>query len=65
MHEDPRKQQQREAVKAECAQRGITIAPRGNGWKLRGLGVDLVVSDLANLDANDLAPYQPLARRRP
>lgn len=56
--------QQREAIKAEAARRGIKVTQRGNGWKLHGPGVDIAVSDLANLDANDLAPYQPLARRR-
>ena len=56
--QDERQQRQREEIRVECARLGITITPRGNAWKLQGLGVDIVVTDLALLTATDLVPCQ-------
>ena len=58
MQDDPRKQRQREAIRAECQRRGIKVETRGNAFSLTGPGVSLLAADLANLDANDLRPYQ-------
>jgi len=54
-----RKQQQRETIRAECLKRGIKVEPRGIAFALSGFGVDLIVADLAMLDAEALKPYQP------
>ncbi len=56
---DQRKQQQREAIRAQCEARGIKLEQRECSYRLTGPGVDLICSDLANLDANDLRPQQP------
>lgn len=45
-----RKTQQREAILAECAKRGITIEQRECSCRLTGPGVNLLCSDLANQD---------------
>ena len=54
-----RKQQQRELILAERVRRGIKVEPRGNAFALTSPGVDLLVADLAMLDTEALAPYQP------
>ena len=59
MDRDPRKQLQRDTIKAECARRSITIAQVGNAYQLSGPGVDLMVADLILLGVNDIEPYQP------
>ena len=53
---------QRAAIRVACAARGITIEQLGESYVVRGLGVDLRTSDLANLDPDDLKPYQPRER---
>ena len=50
-------EQAREAIKAECVRRGITITQRGKGFELKGIGVDLSVIDLAYLVPSNLDPY--------
>lgn len=54
-----RREAQREAIKDKCAQAGITISPHGEGYRLRGRGVCLLIADLADLKDADLVPYQP------
>lgn len=63
MH-DQRRQEQREFIRGECAQRRIKVIQCGQTYSLRGPGVDLMTADLANLDVNDLAPFQPRPRER-
>ena len=63
MLHDEHKKRQREAIRAECQKRGITVARRGNAFSLSGPGVSILAADLANLDENDLRPCQPQARR--
>lgn len=53
------KEKQREQIIDECARLGIVIAQRGQAVSLTGRGVSILVSDLANLDPRDLAPYEP------
>jgi len=53
------RQQRRETIKAECAQRGIAIEQRERCYLLHAPGVSLMAADLADLDTKDLAPYMP------
>ncbi|OGA36833.1 MAG: hypothetical protein A3G80_02610 [Betaproteobacteria bacterium RIFCSPLOWO2_12_FULL_62_13b] len=62
------RQQRREAIRAQCEARGITIAQQGACYLLRGPGVDLMTVDLADLSETDLLPYGssgPRRRERP
>ena len=59
MYEDPRKQRQRETVINECRRRGLKLAQTGLAWRITGVGVSLLVADLANLDTQSLTSYQP------
>lgn len=56
-------EQQREAITAECAKRGITITQRGQGFELKGIGVDLSTIDLAYLTPSSLDPFVSRADR--
>ena len=57
-------EQKRERIRLECERRGITIEQRGGQcYLLRGLGVDLVTTDLAVVAGGDLRPYLPPTHR--
>lgn len=58
-----RRQKQREAIMAECLLRGITVTARGRGFELKGIGVSLMVLDLAYLTSGDLVPFVSRANR--
>jgi hypothetical protein len=58
-----RKQKQREAIRQEAARRNITITTRGLGYELKGVGVSLMVLDLAHLTSGDLVPFVSRADR--
>ncbi|WP_407280119.1 hypothetical protein U5817_06690 [Aromatoleum evansii] len=50
-------EQKRQYVLAECKRRGIRVTPTGKtAFRLVGAGVDLLVADLAFVDAASLAP---------
>ena len=53
---EERQQRRREAIIAECVNRGIKIEQRNQGYLLRGAGVHLLAADLSHLDSNDLKP---------
>jgi len=59
MYEDPRRQKQRDVMRDECRRRGLKLVQTGLAWRITGVGVDMSVADLAMLDAEALAPYQP------
>ncbi len=52
-----RSEQRREAIRAACAARGITLTERAGYCILRGRGVDMKVADLAQIDLRDLEPH--------
>ena len=35
----------------------ITVEPFGDGWRIFGRGVDLLVSEMAEVEASDLTPW--------
>lgn len=37
-----------------CKRRNITIKPFGVGWRLRGVGVDVLTAELHTMDLQDL-----------
>ena len=53
------REQRRDEILAECAERGITIEQRERSYLLRGPGVHVLAADLADLDTKDLVPYIP------
>lgn len=55
-------QMRNEAVRL-CADNGVEILPYGNAWWLVGKGVSRVVSDLAGLSSDHLAPL-PVGNRK-
>lgn len=57
------KQKQREAIRLEAARRNITITARGQGYELKGVGVSIMVLDLASLASSDLMPFVSRADR--
>jgi len=59
MQEDERRQRQAEEIRATCARRGIAIVKRGQTFHLVAPGVSVLATDLADLNAMDLTPYQP------
>ncbi len=42
-------ERRRANVRRECEKRGIKVEQLGKAWRLRGPGVNLVVSDLAEV----------------
>lgn len=52
----------REKTRQLCAERGLMISQYGQGWWIHGLGVNLVIADLAFIREHDLAPCQTFDR---
>lgn len=51
----PTLEQRRQAVRDECARRGIRINPSGkSAFHLYGIGVDMLTTDLALIDLRSL-----------
>ena len=46
----------RDTIRQECAKRNVRIIPYGQALWLEGIGVSLVVNDLANVNISDLLP---------
>lgn len=59
-----RKQIQRDAIMAECEARHIRVEHVGQAYRLTAPGVSLLVSDLANLDVKDIAPFVPQTEKQ-
>ena len=53
----------RDTIRQECAKRNVRIIPYGQALWLEGIGVSLVVNDLANVNISDLLP-ECIADRR-
>lgn len=55
---DPRHNQKRRMVMAEIQRRGLNIIQMGKAWRVYGVGVDILTTDLAHMDPDNLRPYQ-------
>lgn len=45
-------------IRAEVAQRGLKIERFGVGWRVFGVGVDMLVASIESLSVVDLTPKQ-------
>lgn len=52
-------------IRAEIARLGLTVRPFGRGYLIRGRGVEMLVSNLAILNATDLTPAKGFTRNKP
>ena len=58
-----RDDERRAAIRQECARRNVQITPYGQALWLEGIGVNVVVNDLANITTSDLLPVRIADRR--
>lgn len=49
--------ERREQARRMCAERNVAIMPYGDSHWVKGIGVDLVIADLAWLRESDLNTY--------
>ncbi len=49
-------------IREECLRRGVRIVQYGKSWWLEGIGVSLIVNDLANVNHCDLEPVRVAPR---
>lgn len=55
-------QQKRDAARALCAKRNLSIRPYGHAWWISGVGVSFIVCDLAWVTERDLEPVGVIER---
>ena len=55
-------EKQRNKMREECDRRGLRVLPYGNLWRIEGLGVDILTTDLAALTVTELAPHLVTSR---
>lgn len=56
---EAKKNAKRRAAMAEIQRRGLNLIQHGKAWRICGLNVDVIVSDLADLDHDHLLPHLP------
>ena len=52
----------RRLMLGELSRRGLRCDRHGNGWRVYGRGVDILTSDLANVDVKALGPARWVER---
>ncbi len=55
--DDIRLTERRDYARQLCANKRVAIVPYGSAHWIKGVGVDLVIADLAWLQESDLKPY--------
>lgn len=55
-------EQRREEARRLCSEKGISVVPYGSAFWLFGVGVDIVVADMAWLKPDDIRP-RPVVER--
>jgi hypothetical protein len=49
-----KQEKRRKEIREECDRRGLRILPYGELWRIEGLGVDILTTDLAALTVTEL-----------
>ncbi len=66
-HDERGKTTFRERARRLCRERGLRVTPYGQGFEVRGPGIDLLVADLSVVTPADLVPahngWRPLRTR--
>lgn len=56
---DSRDNHKRRLVMDEIQRRGLNVIQQGKAWRVYGVNVDIITSDLSHLDPDSLQPYLP------